>query len=251
MFKERLWWCGYEIVTNTVRAGDRPVNTAIIIRETFFLAAKQLAFSKQKTSPRTSWPPTWSRGCRKPSPPRTPGNRSIRRQCEKHQRPLTLYCVKDQRILCDGCRLSKAHRSCEILLIQELTDEFLTRKKELEAKIRGDFTRLIEFLIEEREIFLLQLDEVEQAAIEEVEAERLDMGATILELERSIADIKSKLNRPVPLEELLDTISHPVPEAGKASAPNLPPSWDVFSGPLQLIAWKRMLDIVDPVIIYS
>ncbi|XP_041037493.1 nuclear factor 7, ovary-like [Carcharodon carcharias] len=123
------------------------------------------------------------------------------RRYEKHQKPLTLYCATDQRILCDLCRLSKTHRSCDILLAHELTDEFLMRKKELKAKIREEFARLIEFLIEEREIFLLQLDEVERAAIDQVEAERLDLGATILELEQSIADIKSKLNHSVPLEE--------------------------------------------------
>ncbi|XP_078061811.1 E3 ubiquitin-protein ligase TRIM7-like [Mustelus asterias] len=134
-------------------------------------------------------------------------NRSAKRQCEKHQKPFTLYCATDHQILCDACRLSKAHRNCSILFLQDMSSEFLARKKKLEAKIRGDFARLIEFLIEEREIFLQQLDKVEQAAIEEVEAESLDLGATILELECSIADIKSKLNHSVPLEELLDSIS--------------------------------------------
>ncbi|XP_067832130.1 zinc-binding protein A33-like [Heptranchias perlo] len=172
--------------------------------------------------------------------------RSVPKRCEKHQKPMTVYCRTDHKILCNLCRLSRAHRSCDVLLAHELTEEFPKRKKELKARIRKEFAKLIEFLIEEREIFLVQLDVEEQAAMEEVEAGRMDLGATIVELEQSIADIQSKLNRSVPLEEMLDSISRPIPRLEKSTMAKLNPRWELFTGPLQFIAWKRMLDIVNP-----
>ncbi|XP_051901661.1 E3 ubiquitin-protein ligase TRIM47 [Pristis pectinata] len=176
---------------------------------------------------------------------RSPGN-SGPKQCKKHQKPMTMYCATDQKILCDICRLSKAHRTCDILLVHELTEEFLKRRKELKAKIEEEFAKLIEFLIEEREIFLVQLEEEEQAALKEMEAGEVDLVATIVELEKSIADIQNKLSQSVSLEEMLDTISQPIPQLEKPANVKLNPRWELFTGPLQFIAWKRMQDVISP-----
>ncbi|XP_072404817.1 E3 ubiquitin-protein ligase TRIM69-like isoform X1 [Chiloscyllium punctatum] len=93
------------------------------------------------------------------------------RKCEKHQNALTLFCAADQRLPCNLCRPSKAHRNCDVSLVQELTEEF---------------------------------------------------------------------------SELLDVISRPIPDLGKHIVMNPHPRWDLLTGPHQLIAWKRMLDIINP-----
>uniref|UniRef100_UPI00398E463D zinc-binding protein A33-like n=1 Tax=Pristiophorus japonicus TaxID=55135 RepID=UPI00398E463D len=171
-------------------------------------------------------------------------SRPAQKLCERHQNPMSMYCVTDQKILCDFCQLSRAHRTCDVLLVHELIEEFPKRKRELQAKIGQEFSELIEFLIEEREMFLLRLDELEQVATEE--AGQVDLGTTIVELEQSIAEIQSKLKQSVPLEEMLDSISRPIPELEKASIAMLNPRGELFTGPFQFIAWKRMLDVVSP-----
>ncbi|XP_062888362.1 zinc-binding protein A33-like [Mobula hypostoma] len=175
----------------------------------------------------------------------SPGNLGPK-QCKKHQKPMTLYCATDQTILCNVCRLSEAHRTCDILLVHELTEEFLKRRKELKEKIEKDFAKMMEFLIEEREIFLVQLEEEEQVALKETEAGEMDLTATIVELEKSITNIQSKLSQSVSLEEMLDTISQPIPQLEKLARQKLYARWDLFTGPLQLIAWKRMQDFISP-----
>ncbi|XP_032871764.1 nuclear factor 7, ovary-like, partial [Amblyraja radiata] len=180
--------------------------------------------------------------------PRTPSV-AWPRQCREHDKPLTIYCATDQQLICDLCRTSKAHRSCDILLVQELTDEYpqKKRRKELKEKIEKEFAKMIEFLIEQREMLLMQLEEEEKVALAEMEAGEMDLAATIVELEKSIAYIQSKLRKSVSLEEMLDTISQPIPRLGKTTLMKLNPRWETFTGPLQLIVWKRMQDIINPV----
>ncbi|XP_055522032.1 LOW QUALITY PROTEIN: nuclear factor 7, ovary-like [Leucoraja erinacea] len=179
--------------------------------------------------------------------PRTPSV-AWPRQCREHDKPLTVYCATDQQLICDLCRTSKAHRSCDILLVQELTEEYpKKRRKELKEKIEKEFAKLIEFLIEQREMLLMQLEEEEKVALAEMEAGEMDLAATIVELEKSIAYIQSKLRKSVSLEEMLDTISQPIPRLGKTTLMKLNPRWETFTGPLQLIVWKRMQDVISPV----
>ncbi|XP_069796357.1 nuclear factor 7, ovary-like isoform X2 [Narcine bancroftii] len=175
---------------------------------------------------------------------RTPGD-SHPKQCKRHRKPVTLHCATDKKILCDVCRLSKAHRTCDVLLVHELTEEFL-RRKELKARIVGEFAKLIEFLIEEREGLLAELEEEESVALEEVAAGQVDLATTVLELERSISHLQNKLSHPVSLKEMLDTISQPIPQLEKSPVSQLNPRWEHFTGPLQFITWRRMQDIINP-----
>ncbi|XP_078288048.1 nuclear factor 7, ovary-like [Rhinoraja longicauda] len=143
------------------------------------------------------------------------------RKCREHDRPLTVYCATDQQLICDLCRTSKAHRSCDILLVQELTEEYpKKRRKELRERIEKEFAKLIEFLIEQREMLLMQLEEEETVARAEMEAGEMDLAATIAELEKSIAYIQSKLRKSVSLEEMLDTISQSRREVVAGGVPN-------------------------------
>ncbi|XP_042202582.1 zinc-binding protein A33 isoform X2 [Callorhinchus milii] len=214
---------------------------------------------------------------KKPPAPSPPSN-GVVKWCEKHQKPLTMYCRTDQEVLCAVCRSSRAHRNCDVLLAHEVVEEFPAqmrqrldwflqerelfvsvkktedetivwvkrRKEELRVKISSEFAKLIEFLIEEQDILLTRLEEEQEAILGDVESNQVDLGSTIAELEQSIADIQSKLNHSVPLEEMLDSISRPAPELDKPMVTRVAPCWDMFTGPLQFIAWKRMLDVINP-----
>uniref|UniRef100_A0A8D2IQM0 RING-type E3 ubiquitin transferase n=1 Tax=Varanus komodoensis TaxID=61221 RepID=A0A8D2IQM0_VARKO len=114
--------------------------------------------------------------------------------CTKHEKKLSLFCTEDGELVCIHCKRSSEHRAHNVLLLEEAVEqykeqsqshlEFLKKeKKKLEEqkrakewrienclvqleqekkRIRSDFERMQKFLEEKQQLWVDQLEELEE-----------------------------------------------------------------------------------------
>ncbi|XP_058483123.1 E3 ubiquitin-protein ligase TRIM47 [Solea solea] len=199
-------------------------------------------------------------------------------KCEKHGEELKLYCQTDKRPICVVCRESRAHRHHEVAPVPEVVNdmkmelklrlmglnwhkskcesvqtadectksEVRMKKQRLKDKIEADVGAMVQFLLDERDSLLESLDAEEAATlavIDEnlklVEEEAEDVGKTISDIHRHISGKTSFES----LCEAFDEAFHCKPITSM-EAVNCQTEFTDFSGPIQLIVWKKMMHVL-------
>ncbi|XP_056141285.1 E3 ubiquitin-protein ligase TRIM47 [Lampris incognitus] len=210
------------------------------------------------------------------SPPSNPVK--VDDKCEHHGEELKLYCQTDSRPICVVCRESRAHRHHEVAPVPEVIKEMKSelklrlmelnwqktrcvkvratdertksevqmKKDRLKEKIEGDVGALVQFLLDERDSLLESLDAEEVATVAVIDDNLKLVEAEVTCVDKAIADIHSHTSGKSSFESLSQTyneVLHAKPLATLEPV-NCPPDWTDFSGPFQLIMWKKMMHVL-------
>ncbi|XP_061475033.1 E3 ubiquitin-protein ligase TRIM7-like isoform X2 [Rhineura floridana] len=158
--------------------------------------------------------------------------------CEKHKEALKLYCKDDQKTICVVCDRSRDHRPHTVVPIEEAAQEykeqiqarldFLKKERQelldfktqddkksqdllktIEAerqKVLSEFEGLRQFLHEQEQLLLGQLDKMEKGITKRQNENITELSKDISLLNKLIADLEEKIQEPV-LDFLKDVTS--------------------------------------------
>ncbi|XP_033864396.3 zinc-binding protein A33-like [Acipenser ruthenus] len=198
-------------------------------------------------------------------------------RCEKHREELKLFCKTDNKLICVICRESRAHKHHEVAplpeVIEDLKDDLRCRltnlnddkicctkvknedvetrlniqmkKLQLKESIEASVGQLIQFLLDEKDELLEKLDSEEQTALSIVENNIQRLENLITEMEKEITEIQGNLSQPS-FEVMQKIVSRPLQDLSHLHPSTSEPNWEDFSGPVQIMLWKRMLSVLRP-----
>ncbi|XP_028655101.1 E3 ubiquitin-protein ligase TRIM47 [Erpetoichthys calabaricus] len=198
--------------------------------------------------------------------------------CEKHHEELKLYCRKDGKPICVICRESRAHRRHEVVPVSEFIDDLKaelqiklskltsdrdacnrakkndmetsqcikTKKSALKHRIELEVGDLVQFLLDEKDELLAKLDAEEADALFRVENNLAQLERAINSLEKEIDDIQSHLKESKSVKALMEISSRPYEKPSNTRPTENSAHWEEFSGPVQMIFWKRMMSVLKP-----
>uniref|UniRef100_A0A8C3HTY1 Uncharacterized protein n=1 Tax=Chrysemys picta bellii TaxID=8478 RepID=A0A8C3HTY1_CHRPI len=123
--------------------------------------------------------------------------------CEKHQRALDVFCQVEQTPICKVCHLSGDNKEHTVVPIEEAAEDYKVRNhgtvtkfgaKQLETekqKIVSEFQQLRQFLEEQEQLRLTQLEELNK----EIEKERAEYVAKLSEEISSFSSLISEMEQ--------------------------------------------------------
>ncbi|XP_056418708.1 E3 ubiquitin-protein ligase TRIM39-like isoform X2 [Hyla sarda] len=79
------------------------------------------------------------------------GGEEHRKQCEKHQEPLKLYCINDAKEICVVCRESFYHRSHTVIPVEETSKEFKGEVQDRMQALRKELASIAQRITGEEE----------------------------------------------------------------------------------------------------
>lgn len=199
-------------------------------------------------------------------------------KCEQHGEELKLYCQTDKRLICVVCRESRSHRHHEVAPVPEVVNdmklelklrimelnwqksqcvnvitadertksEVRLNKQRLKEKIEADVGALVQFLLDERDSLLESLDAEEVATMAVIDDNLKTVETEAAAVDKAIADIHSHISGKTSFESLAETfnaIIHSKPFTSIEPV-NCPTEFTDFSGPFQLIMWKKMMHVL-------
>ncbi|CAM5165546.1 unnamed protein product [Eretmochelys imbricata] len=159
--------------------------------------------------------------------------------CDEHQEPLKLFCEEDQTPICVVCDRSQAHRAHAVVPIEEAAQEYKIqahleilkeeREKLLRFKVTGEgksleyliqtenkrqkvvseFQQLRQFLEEEEQLLLGQLENLEKAIVKIQNDNVTKMSEEIFHLSNLISELEGKCQKPASefLQDVRSTLS--------------------------------------------
>ncbi|CAM5163031.1 unnamed protein product [Eretmochelys imbricata] len=161
--------------------------------------------------------------------------------CDEHQEPLKLFCEEDQTPICVVCDRSQAHRAHAVVPIEEAAQEYKEkiqahleilkeeREKLLRFKVTGEgksleyliqtqnkrqkvvseFQQLWQFLEEEEQLLLAQLENLEKAIVKIQNDNVTKMSEEIFRLSNLISELEGKCQKPASefLQDVRSTLS--------------------------------------------
>ncbi|CAM4651532.1 unnamed protein product [Lepidochelys olivacea] len=161
--------------------------------------------------------------------------------CDEHQEPLKLFCEEDQTPICVVCDRSQAHRAHAVVPIEEAAQEYKEkiqahleilkeeREKLLRFKVTGEgksleyliqtqnkrqkvvseFQQLWQFLEEEEQLLMAQLENLEKAIVKIQNDNVIKMSEEISRLSNLISDLEGKCQKPASefLRDVRSTLS--------------------------------------------
>ncbi|CAM5171392.1 unnamed protein product [Eretmochelys imbricata] len=162
--------------------------------------------------------------------------------CDEHQEPLKLFCEEDQTPICVVCDRSQAHRAHAVVPIEEAAQEYKEkiqahleilkeeREKLLRFKVTGEgksleyliqtqnkrqkvvseFQQLRQFLEEEEQLLLAQLENLEKAIVKIQNDNVTKMSEEIFRLCNLISELEGKCQKPASefLQDVRSTLSN-------------------------------------------
>ncbi|XP_077361856.1 E3 ubiquitin-protein ligase TRIM47 [Festucalex cinctus] len=127
------------------------------------------------------------------------------------------------------------------------------KKQRLKERVEADVGALVQFLLDERDALLDSLDAEEAAAVAVLD-ENLEMvRAEAADVAKYIADINQHVNGDTSFQSLVETFNklpglQPADNCykkyGEATPVDSPTEFTDFSGPFQLIMWKKMMHVL-------
>ncbi|XP_061608329.1 E3 ubiquitin-protein ligase TRIM47 [Phyllopteryx taeniolatus] len=199
-------------------------------------------------------------------------------KCELHGEELKLYCQTDKRPICVVCRESRSHRHHEVAPVSEVVHDMKMelrlrlmelnwhksqclkvitadertvtdvrmKKQRLKERVEADVGALVQFLLDERDSLLDSLDAEEVAAVAVVDDNLEIVRAEAAAVAKCVADIHAHIGGETTFESLIETFneavrSKPFVEVEPVSSPT---EFTDFSGPFQLIMWKKMMHVL-------
>ncbi|XP_068600097.1 E3 ubiquitin-protein ligase TRIM47 [Brachionichthys hirsutus] len=199
-------------------------------------------------------------------------------KCDLHGEELKLYCQTDKRSICVVCRESRAHRHHDVAPVPEVVSdmkmefelrliqlnwqkaqcvkvvkadrltksEVRLKKMRLKEKIESDVGALVQFLLDERDSLLDSLDADEVATMAVIDDNLETVEAEMEAFEKATDDIHNHLSSTSSIESMSKTLSEII--HCKTFTPpervNCQPEFTDFSGPFQLIMWKKMMHVL-------
>ncbi|XP_019727645.1 E3 ubiquitin-protein ligase TRIM47 [Hippocampus comes] len=198
-------------------------------------------------------------------------------KCELHGEELKLYCQADKKPICVVCRESRTHRYHEVAPVSEVVHEMKVelrlrlrplnnfksqcvkvitadertkndirmKKQRLKEKVEADVGALVQFLLDERDALLDSLDAEEAAAVAVVEDNLESVRAEAADVAKRITDINQHVNGDTGFQSLAETFNNALRETyGEVKPVDSPTEFTDFSGPFQLIMWKKMMHVL-------
>ncbi|XP_030648754.1 E3 ubiquitin-protein ligase TRIM47 [Chanos chanos] len=213
------------------------------------------------------------KNCKPSLPPRTT---KMDGKCERHHEDLKLYCHSDRRPICVVCRESRAHRHHDVAPIPEVIEDMKgelrmrtiklnwqksmcarvkvideqaktdtkLQKQALKEKIEDDVGALVQFLLDEKDELLERLEAEEVATLSMIDDNLQLVESKAAAVDKAIAELQSHLNGETSFESLSKAYSSPFDGNTSVQATNCPPDWTEFTGPFQLIMWKKMMHVL-------
>ncbi|CAL8280948.1 unnamed protein product [Arctogadus glacialis] len=199
-------------------------------------------------------------------------------KCEQHGEELKLYCETDHMPICVVCRESRAHRHHEVVPVHEVVhdmkmelqlrllelnwqkaqctsvrlddertkNELKLRKQRLKEKIEADVGALVQFLLDERDALLDGLDAEAVATNAVLDDNLKTVKAEAAVVDATIADVNDHIAGKTSFESLAQSYNEAIQckDFPPLEAVNCPSDWTDFSGPFQLIVWKKMMHVL-------
>ncbi|KAL2094305.1 hypothetical protein ACEWY4_009024 [Coilia grayii] len=197
-------------------------------------------------------------------------------KCERHREELKLYCHSDNKPICVVCRESRAHRHHEVAPLPEVIEDMKSelrlrliklnwqksmcsrvkamdeqakndakmKKQALKEKIEEDVGALVQFLLDEKDDLLESLETEEVATVALIDENLKLVGKEEASVDKAIADIQSQLSDSANFETIRKLYSSPFQCSSSMQATSCPPDWSEFTGPFQLIMWKKMMHVL-------
>nr|XP_032637601.1 zinc finger protein RFP-like [Chelonoidis abingdonii] len=171
--------------------------------------------------------------------------------CERHQETLKLFCKEDQTPICVVCDRSRAHRTHTVVPIEEAAQEYkekiqahlrtlreerekllgfkegvekrsqehLKQTESKRQKIVSEFQRLRQFLEEQEQVLLAQLDKLDEEIVKIQNENISKLSEQISHLSERISDMEGKCQKPASefLQDVRSTLSRC--EKGKFQQP--------------------------------
>ncbi|KAG9351775.1 hypothetical protein JZ751_023026 [Albula glossodonta] len=168
-------------------------------------------------------------------------------KCDRHGEELKLYCHTDSKPICVVCRESRAHRHHDVAPVPEVIEDMKLKKQELKGKIENDIGALVQFLLDEKDDLLASIDAEEVATVTMIDENLKDVAKEMSSVDKAIVDIQNHLSGKSNFEAISQTVASPYQVYSSLQATNCPPNWDEFTGPLQLMMWKKMMHVLHTV----
>ncbi|XP_063059412.1 E3 ubiquitin-protein ligase TRIM47 [Engraulis encrasicolus] len=198
-------------------------------------------------------------------------------KCERHREELKLYCHSDNKPICVVCRESRAHRHHDVAPLPEVIEDMKSelrlrliklnwqksmcsrvkaideqtktdvkmKKQALKEKIEDDVGALVQFLLDEKDDLLESLDAEEVATVAVIDENLKLVGNEEASVDKAIADIQTQLSDTASFENIKKVYSSPFQcSNSNVQSSNCPADWYEFTGPFQLIMWKKMMHVL-------
>ncbi|XP_038671004.1 zinc-binding protein A33-like [Scyliorhinus canicula] len=200
-------------------------------------------------------------------------------RCEEHQEELKLFCEADKKLICYTCRDSREHKFHSFIPIVEAVEihkdqiksavDYLTDKKtvvlgteltqkrkisevreqssSLQTHIISEFSKMHQILTEKEQRLLSDLREEEERILEPMEINLREVQENLYLMEKNLPKLQKQMEQKDDLIFLKDVDqerSHAEYQIKPVTYGNIN-VWNA-KGPLQYIAWREMLDFIDP-----
>ncbi|XP_036823472.1 E3 ubiquitin-protein ligase TRIM47 isoform X2 [Oncorhynchus mykiss] len=216
--------------------------------------------------------------CLKPCEQPAPSKRfQIDGKCDRHGEELKLYCHTDNKPICVVCRESRAHRHHDVAPVPEVLEDMKSelrlrlveltwqktvctrvkamdeqtkneaklKKLKLKEKIEEDVGSLVQFLLDEKDDLLEALDAEEGTVIGMIDDNLRWVETEVVAVDKHMAQIHNHIRGNTSFESITETYNNPLKVSPLISSVNCSGDWmNEFSGPHQLILWKRMMHVL-------
>ncbi|XP_067865740.1 zinc-binding protein A33-like [Heterodontus francisci] len=202
-------------------------------------------------------------------------------QCEEHQEELKLFCETDKKLICYTCRDAREHKSHNFMPIKEAVEiykdqlksslESLTEKKSafletelkqirqisevrkqsssLQTHITSEFTKMHQILTEKEQRLIRDLRGQEERILDTMEKSLQEIQENLNSIEEELSKLEKQMEQQDGLIFLKGETSQKrrtSEDFVKLSLADDKLSIGYFNGPLQYIAWREMIDAVNP-----
>lgn len=214
--------------------------------------------------------------CLKSCKPAQPKPVKLDGKCDRHGEELKLYCHTDRKPICVVCRESRAHRHHEVAPVPEVLEDMrgelrlrllklnwqksvcsrvkaadeLTKndaklkKQRLKEKIEEDVGAMVQFLLDEKDSLLDSLDAELVATTAALDENLKKVETEAAAVDKAIEEIQNHVSGKSSFESMTLTINNPLRINPLIASCNCPVDWTDFSGPFQLIMWKKMMHVL-------
>ncbi|XP_078073443.1 zinc-binding protein A33-like [Mustelus asterias] len=200
--------------------------------------------------------------------------------CEEHQQELKLFCETDKKLICYTCRDSREHKSHNFMPIKEAVEiykkqlksplDFLTEKKSvvlemeqnqkgkisevreqsssLQTHITSEFTKMRQILTEKEQRLLSDLREEEGKVLKQMTKNLGEIQENLNSIEEKLSKLQKQMEQKDELIFLKEEICQKrrISEDEQVlSVADVTLCVERFSGPLQYIAWREMIDSIN------
>ncbi|XP_078422858.1 zinc-binding protein A33-like [Cetorhinus maximus] len=214
--------------------------------------------------------------------PRNRRGKGRKLYCDLHQEELKLFCETDKKLICGICRDGREHKYHNFIPLNEAVeiykdnlklslDSAAKRKatvlkakfnqkqkisqvreqsRNLQTHIRYEFAKMHRTLNEKEQRLSRDLQEQEERILEDMREKLRGIQEVLDSIERVLSEFQAQLEQPDILSLLKEEGSWNTRFSEKHDSMALVDTdlpLGIFRGPLQYIAWRKMMDSISPV----